>query len=202
MSVITPYCIISYPKLFKPEPRDKKREKEPVYSCVLIFDEATANTQAFAEIKETMKKVALEKHDAATVKGKKFNWALKKCSEYEGKMIFPAGSAYYMTPWNAQQPGIVDEDLQPVRLERDIYPGMMVRAEVNFFAYEDYGQGAGVSVGLNNVQIVDRTTPRLDTRRDATEVFGKVERKKGAPAAAAAGDDDAPAGNDLSDIDI
>jgi len=45
-----------------------------------------------------------------------------------------------------------------------------VRASVTAFAY-DRPESKGVSFGLNNIQLLDGTTPRLDGRKAAEDEF-------------------------------
>jgi hypothetical protein len=54
------------------------------------------------------------------------------------------------------------------------YPGALVRASVSFYTYDNSGN-RGVGVGLNNVQLIDGTKPRLDNRKPADEEFTPEE---------------------------
>ena len=60
-----------------------------------------------------------------------------------------------------------------------IFPGCLVNIWFRLFGYDH--MGLGVSAGLNGVQIVstDANLPRLDSSKDASEIFGVIA---GAPA--------------------
>jgi len=48
-------------------------------------------------------------------------------------------------------PGIVDANLEPIIDPNEIYSGMIGRASINFYAYNQAGS-KGIAAGLNNVQ--------------------------------------------------
>jgi hypothetical protein len=52
-----------------------------------------------------------------------------------------------------QKPGVVDEKVQPIVEEGEIYGGCYVRASLSVYAYDQSGN-KGVSFGLRNIQKV------------------------------------------------
>lgn len=66
-----------------------------------------------------------------------------KGEEYEGHFFLAASSQ--------RQPGIVDENRDPILDKDEFYSGCYGRAAINFYAFDKAGN-KGVAVGLNNLQ--------------------------------------------------
>jgi hypothetical protein len=64
---------------------------------------------------------------------------------YSDTIFFSANSS--------SKPGVVDAGLKPIIDQDEIYPGCIIRASVNFYAY-DYKGKKGVACGLQNVMKV------------------------------------------------
>jgi hypothetical protein len=58
---------------------------------------------------------------------------------------------YFMNASSKHQPGIVDQNVQPIMNQSEFYSGCYGRASVNFYAYNAKGN-KGIACGLNNVQ--------------------------------------------------
>jgi hypothetical protein len=54
---------------------------------------------------------------------------------------------------SSKKPGVVGKDLKPIMDVDEIYPGCIIRASVNFYAYDFKGK-KGVACGLGNVMKV------------------------------------------------
>ncbi|RLB85443.1 MAG: DUF2815 domain-containing protein [Deltaproteobacteria bacterium] len=83
--------------------------------------------------------------------------------------------AVFFSANSAKRPGVVDNKVQPLMDQDEIYPGCIIRASVNFYAY-DYKGKKGVACGLQNVMKVKdgepiggKTTPEDDFAGYATE---------------------------------
>jgi len=175
-ALITPYATLSFPVLFSPKPRSEGGE--PVYSCSLLFSEASQRTKEWKAIQEAARNAALEKFgDKVNMSSilMPFRDAGEKADKYEG---YEAG-VIYLSPWTKQKPGIVDARRQDILLPEEIYAGQIVRAQINPFAWTNSGK-KGVSFGLNNLQIVKADAPRIDGRAAAKNVFDEVD--DGSPA--------------------
>lgn len=62
------------------------------------------------------------------------------------------GGHWFMTVSNARQkPGVVDEDVNPILDQSEVYSGCYARVSLNAFPYNTKGN-KGVSFGLNHVQ--------------------------------------------------
>jgi hypothetical protein len=68
------------------------------------------------------------------------------------------------------QPGIVDQKLQPIIDKSAVYGGLICRAQVNAFAYDNAGN-RGVSFGLNNLQVLKDDGVVFGGKQNAAEVF-------------------------------
>lgn len=67
-------------------------------------------------------------------------------------------------------PGIVDQKLHPIIDKNAVFGGLICRAQVNAFAYDTTGN-VGVSIGLNNFQILKDDGVMFGGRQNAAEVF-------------------------------
>jgi len=139
--VTTPEFRASFAHVFKP--RAFKEGQEPKYSVVMLFDEK--------EDLSALKKLAKAAADDKWPKGIPTNLRspFRKGSEkpdldgYEGKVFITASSK--------MQPGVVDNQVQPILNESDFYSGCYARATVTAYAYDHMGN-KGVAFGLQNIQ--------------------------------------------------
>jgi hypothetical protein len=171
--LITPLAILSYPHLAQPQKPNKEGEQGK-YSCTLIF---TPELLADPKEKALYEKLQLAALDAAKekfgsnaeklLKSETFRKPFRSDAEAKG---YPAGSKF-INIRSAQQPGIVypyaGPDGKPLRMPLDkikdeMYAGVIVRASVSPFGYDNSGN-KGVSFGLNNLQKI-RDGERIDGR--------------------------------------
>ncbi len=83
--------------------------------------------------------------------GKKYPIQNGDHKEYEGY----AGHLFARAGCNAdRKPGVVDRHLQPITEPAAVYGGLLARANVNAYAWKHDLGGAGVSLGLNHLQII------------------------------------------------
>jgi len=87
----------------------------------------------------------------------------------EGKVDSIYKGMYYVVSRTDRKPQVIDALKNQIFTDEDVYSGCLMRISGAVFAYEAEGN-KGVSVGLNNVQVL-RKGPRLDGRKDATEEF-------------------------------
>lgn len=167
--MLTKFFRVSYPKLFKPELNNLSGELE--YSVVALFPKG--------EDLEDMKVEALRvtelkwgKDRAQWPKGLKspFRDQGEKAQVADGRTTMPDGyeeGAVFITFKTKQRPGIVDQNVQDIIDETQLYAGCWARASVNAFAYAN--KSKGVSFGLQHIQKVrddeclsGRTSPQDD----------------------------------------
>lgn len=179
--LITPLALLSYPHLHAPQPSNNG--KAPKYSACLIFTPdvlADPKEKAlFDALRAEAQQVIIEKFGADKIKQLLASDTFKKGFRTDAAAKnYPEGSIYINARGQAQ-PGIVyayaGGDGKPARMpidkiKEEMYPGAKVRASVTPFAFDQEGN-KGVSFGLNNIQLVDGTLPRLDGRTAAENEF-------------------------------
>ena len=163
--VITPEAIISFPRLFKPEPGPDGGE--PKYSAAFIFVEGTD----MSALKQAVVVAGTEKwgDKFAELVRARTNFRLPFRDDVAGKG-YPEGSVFFNAT-TKNRPGVVDANLQEVNDPEKVYAGAKVVASVTAFAYQN--KGRGVSFALNNVQFL-ADGERLDNRLAASDEFDKA----------------------------
>jgi hypothetical protein len=192
--IVLPVALGSYVNIFTPRPPPEGQSGEPKYSISLLFDKA--NKKELEPLQKLIEHVATEKFGPTAkellAKGKLRN-PIRDGDEdrpedevYAGKLFVGASTT--------RQPGIVDAKLQPVFEESEAYSGCFFRCSVAVFAYDKAGN-KGVSLGLNNIQVVKKGT-RIDGRVAAEKEFAEFGDASPAPAKGKASKQ-----VDISDID-
>ena len=168
-SIITPRAIASYPHIW--EPQEAMDGGDPKYSISLIFDDD-------ADLSKLEKEALEALHDRFGNKarfGAKYRSPFRQDGADKG-YPFPR----FLSARSTTQPGVVGRfrgangKPMPLANPDELYAGAIVRCELKAFAYEVSGN-RGVSFGLNNIQVLDSTTPRLDGKRRAEDVFEALE---------------------------
>lgn len=177
-NVVTPEFRVSYPNLFEPRLNDLNGKQE--YSLVALFPKGAD----LAPLKKAANDLLVEKLGADKAKWPKnlrnpFRDQAEK--EKEGKL--PDGheaGAIFINMKATQRPGIVDQNVQPIMDQTQVYAGCFGRAQVNPFYYNQKGN-CGISFGLNNFQ----------KTKDGDSLSGRVRAEDAfEPVAGAAGGDD------------
>lgn len=168
--IITPEAILSYPQLFTPR---AVNNGEPKYSACLIFPAGTDLTQ----LKQAALDVAKAKwgdKGAQVLKAQTHPIFRADPDDVAGKG-YPEGSTF-MNVRTTRKPGVVsiypDPNTgkpTPVTDESQAYPGVIVKASLEPYAYDNSGN-RGVTFGLGNIQII-RDGDRLDGRAKAADEF-------------------------------
>jgi hypothetical protein len=148
--VVTGKVRLSYCHLFEPY---SSFDGQPLkYSTVILVpktDTVTINKikaaqQAALEIgKSTKFNGSIPKNWKNTFRDGDEEADLEKNPEYEGH--------YFMTISNSTRPGIVDQSVQPIIDQSEVYSGCYARVSMNAFPFSASGN-KGVSFGLNHVQ--------------------------------------------------
>lgn len=212
-SVISPEVTLSYPKLFKSElpPNAKPTDKKKWSTTALFTAEAVASAE-FKNLVAACVAAAREKWPDAgdavqfDAKGMAFVFIGKqedgvtirmpfrrdiKAKGYDSETfkLFLNLSKTDNPDKNVSPPEVIDRSGRKVTDYARVYPGVRARFSCNPFPYSNMGN-SGVSLGLNNVQILG-DGPRIDSRKAAVDEFGTLPEE--APAAL-----DGPAGPGLS----
>lgn len=143
---VTPETICSFPYLFEksdytekyglsiPIKLDQEEEIKTIRAMIGNAAEMKWGKKARAEVG---KKIASPLRDG--------NEEKDDDEIYRDTIFFSANSS--------KRPGVVDKSLKPIIDPDEIYPGCIIRASVNFYAY-DYKGKKGVACGLQNVMKV------------------------------------------------
>ena len=82
---------------------------------------------------------------------------------FAGSVFIRASSQY--------KPGIVDAKAQPVISQDQVFGGLICRAQINAYTYDNSGN-KGVTFGLSNLQILKDDGTTFSGRQNAADVFG------------------------------
>lgn len=169
----TPIGVLSFPHLFVPRAPTPGADER--YSLVLIFDENAQNTPEYKAMKKAVMAEAEAKWGVKArdmiAKGQlrlPFRDASEK-SQYPG---YEDGKVF-ISAWSKQKPDVIDGRLSDV-VPSDVFPGCLGRITYSVFAYDNSGN-KGVSIGLNNVQVTNFTTPRLDGKKKGKDDFDAMD---------------------------
>lgn len=173
--MITCEGIISYPAIFEPKENQSGVLK---YSCSLLVNKT--DTKGVADLQAAVNK-AIEKGKATIWKGKTPSFRYQPLRDGDAELAsgdkddkIYAGKVFLNCSMDPKKgrPGVVDRTGKPLMDQGDLYPGCIVRLDVNAFPYENSGN-KGVGWGLNNVMVV-RDGERLDGRAKAEDAFASV----------------------------
>ena len=167
--VITGKVRLSFPNLFTPRKRDEK--SEPKYSVMVLVPKS--DTETMARIRAAKAKAAEIGKDKLG-KGKPDSIVKDGDSPEANGEDYPErlGHWYFTTSASEQyRPGVVDRNVQPIMDPSKVYSGVYAKVSVTAFAYNAVGN-KGVSLGLNNVQILGGGEPRRG--KPATSEFDAV----------------------------
>jgi hypothetical protein len=170
-SVITPYGMLAFPNLFEARSVPGTNQ-EPRFSTILVFDEAAQKKPEFKALQDEILAAADEKWPRKTDQ-KNLRMPIRKSEEKAGVNGFPPGSVF-INAWTKNPPGIVDKNRNEILTKAEVWAGQLARAFVRPFAYDTSGN-KGVSLMLENVQIVKSDMPRVDGRKSAAESFSDVD---------------------------
>lgn len=172
-SKTSPIGVLSFPHLFVPKAATPGAEER--YSCVLIFDENAQNTPEFKAMKKAVLEAAQEKWGTKAddmIKRGALRLPFRDASEKSQYGGYDEGKVF-ISAWTKQKPDVIDGRLNDV-VPSDVFPGCLARITYTCFAYENSGN-RGVSFGLNNVQIADFTTERLDNKKKGRDDFDTLD---------------------------
>lgn len=166
-------AILSYPHLF--EARSAAKGSPPKFSAQVIFPK-TMDDEDWTTINEMVNEQIMKRFPKGAPADLQMPWkdAGDKAPEYAGHFAVSAG-AQIESP-----PQVVKEDPTQQASPGEIYAGIGVNVYLAVFAYDTAGN-RGIAVGLNAVQIADRTLPRIDGRKAASQVFGAVSAPASVP---------------------
>lgn len=144
----SPKARLSFPNLFQARGFEGQEAK---YGCTLIFDKAAQATPEFAAMKAAAGAAAKDKWGDKLPSN--LRNPIRKCEEKDSYNVPEFEGCVFINVSTKQKPGVVDEKVQPIIEEGEIYGGCYVRCTLSVYAYDMSGN-KGVSFGLRNVQKV------------------------------------------------
>jgi hypothetical protein len=172
-NVILPPGIGSYVTVLEPKPDQQGKLK---YSLTLLISKA--RTTELDPLRKLLLQVAEEKWPGKgkfMLENQKYPVIKdgdKVLDEATGKPKVGYAGMFAISMRGDRKPQVIDSQKQEVFTDDDetgIYSGCMIRVSGSVFAYEAKGN-KGVSVGLNNVQVLKRSA-RMDGRKAAVDEF-------------------------------
>jgi hypothetical protein len=170
--VVTGKVRLSYAHLFTPKAIEEGQE--PKYSvCLLIPKSDTATVKkinaAIEAAKKAGEKILVNQNGKMPTNLK---MPLRDGDEERADAPEYAGH-WFINANSAQKPGVVDQNVNPVLDQSEVYSGCYARASINFFAFNKAGN-KGIGCGLNNVQKLADGEP-LSGRTRAEDDFDAVD---------------------------
>ena len=159
---------LSYANVWEPQ---SINGSEPKYSVSVIIPKSDKAT-----IQKIQQAVELAKQEAISKFGGKIPANLKLPLRY-GDIDRPDDEAYansYFINCNSKQkPQVVDQQVQPILDQAEVYSGCYGRVSVTFYGFNSNGN-RGVAAGLGNIQKLKDGEP-LGSRVRAEDEFGTVD---------------------------
>jgi hypothetical protein len=147
---------------------------KPKYSAAFVLD-LEQHAPVIHQIAEARKQIIAEEfNNVAPPRPLPIKKGEEKYPEkefYRGKLILNASAA------EKSKPFVVDQDVSAIMDESAIYPGLIVNAAIDVYAYKMQG-ASGITFGLTGIQAV-RDGERLDNRPEVDELFDQVPRTDG-----------------------
>ena len=171
--VVTPVGMIMFPNLFTARPR-QPGSSDLVYNCLLKFDAAAQETEAFKNLKQAVADAAKDFFKGKPPAGARNPLIRAGDTEYPQKYTGFKEDDVFIRPWSKYQPGIIDARRNDILIEGDVWAGQLFRATVAPVGYSTQGN-KGVLLMLNNLQQARADMPRMDGRKSAAASFDELE---------------------------
>lgn len=169
----SPIGVLSFPHLFTPRAPTPGADER--YSVSVIFDAEAQKSAEFKQMKADAYAAAKEKwgeRAKSMIENRQLRMPFRDATEKAQYAGYEDGKVF-INAWSKQKPDVIDGRLQDV-VPSDVFPGCKGRITYKAFAYENSGN-KGVSFGLNNVQISDFTSPRLDGKKKGKDEFDQLD---------------------------
>ena len=169
--VVTGEVRLSYAHIWEPSAIEGN---EPKYSVSVIVSKND---------KETLRAIKEAVEEAKEAGKGKWNGKIPpvlKTPLRDGDVERPDDEAYagcyFFNASSKNKPGIVDENVQPILDQSEVYSGCYARVSVNFYAYNANGN-KGVAAGLGNIQKI-KDGDSLGGATRAEDDFEAVEHEE------------------------
>lgn len=158
VKLMTPIFRASYAQsVWTPKTDDRGNE---YYSISMIYNKDKTSKEDLEKIRNAIRQAAAEKWGADQTKWPRGMRNPLRDADTEDRSNPSAENydvnyvnCFFMNAKSGSQPGIVDENVQPITNESEFYSGCYARATVNFVAYDKKGN-KGVGCYVNNIMKV------------------------------------------------
>ena len=181
-NIITAKGRIRYASLFKATmPKDEKDETKARYQITLAFPKK-ADLTALAEAVEA---VAIEKWGSDYRKKGKIKKPFLRVEDYPKLGLDPEEFEAFIRTNSKDKPGVVRADTSNVGEEdaNEVYDGRWACISVRPYAYDHPTGGKGISLGLQNVQLLDHDDVLAGGKVAAADEFTPAAAPTGGKAA-------------------
>lgn len=175
-NILTPTFRMNFPRLFKAEKNQLSGKEE--FSVVALFPKGTDLTALNKAVEDAINdKWPDKKKRPANLRSPIRKQDEKEQTAETGEKFMPAGykkGAFFLNLKSQQRPGVVDQNVQPIIEESEIYSGAYARASIRAYAYDQAGN-RGVAFGLVHLQKVkdgDPLTGRSKPEADFAPIAG------------------------------
>lgn len=153
--------------------------KQGKYGCTILLPKGSPQEKQVIEARDKaiQNGIANNKFTQAHTKSATFKMCVRDGDaeiETEGRPAHYKGMSFINCS-NSNQPGLVDENLQPIMDRDKLYSGCYVNADVNIAPFYHKESGSrGIGAYIQNVMFL-REGERLDGRQSAEEAFAGME---------------------------
>lgn len=179
-SLQSPIGTATFVHLFEPhkfKAKPGQADKEPSFSVLLVFDDATARGPEMKALKKACVDVAVEKFGADAlekIKRNKIRVPWRDADDYaEYGEPFTDEGAVMINFKSTTAPGVVDRRARDIMNQKDVYAGCKMRVSFGIWPYDTDGS-KGITLLLNNAQKTGEGK-KLAGRADASEEFDTVD---------------------------
>ncbi len=180
-NIVTPKARLSYPYLLNTNPNAKTRAGKEKYTLSILIPPSAD----ISMLKKAAGEAAIEEFGEEKIKTLmglgQFNTPFLDAFAKSRTEKNPVGDEQFkgwtmIRATSMQKPGIVDASANNVDDASQIYPGRWACVSLRPFTYPAQAGGhAGVSFGLQNVQLLDHDTPLAGSVVRAEDEFEPVE---------------------------
>lgn len=172
---------LSYPALFEPRKVSEESDKKSYSASILIPKTDTATIQAIqAAIQAAVQQGVAEGKFKQAIDPAHTSHPPLRDGDGMNRNGEPHGSEYHghwfinaKSP-EGRKPFVVDQNVQPIIDQSEIYPGCYVNAALQFYPYNHKTGGVGISASLQGVQKVKDGEPLGGGVVDANELFSAI----------------------------
>ena len=183
-NVITAAGRLAYPHLFEPVlPQGETDDKKKRFQTSLVFPKGAD----LALLVEAVEDVAVAAFGPDYKKKYKVRKPFLKTDEHPKIGVDAEEFPVLIRTNSSTQPQVIrgDKTLVMERDQTDAYAGRWARLSLRCYTYDHKTGGKGVSLGLQNVQLLDHDEPLAAMRAPAEDEFEAIETSGGEGAKAA-----------------